>query len=693
MPVNSLPTILKKLKLASPLDLLTYYPSRYLDFSQISELAKLKFGETVTVKGKIKSIKGRFSFHTKKIIVEAVISDSTGSLKIIWFNQGYIAKTLKQGEEYFFAGTAENYNGLSFINPIHEKATPRSVTQSGSATGVTKESLSTGRLVPVYKLPEGLYQKTFRSTIHALLPKAKEVIDIIPKDIQIKFKVPSIQKTIAELHFPTTPENLQFAQRRLIFEEVFIQQLAVCIHKQTLANLHTVTIKPDTKYLKTLTTALPFTLTDSQTKSIWSILKELEQGSPMNRLLQGDVGSGKTAVAFIVALSTIKSKFQTALLAPTEILAKQHYEGLTKFLFNLGKEGTKINTALFTRSFTLVNQKEVTKKDAIKLLSSGKINFVVGTHAILQSGIKFKNLGLLIIDEQHRFGVSQRQNLRSRTLEQNQNLAPHLLSLSATPIPRSLALTLFGDLEVSQLTELPKGRQEIVTRVVTEENRSKAYEFIKQHIKTGRQAFIITPLVEESEKLAIKSVKAEFERLQKTIFKDYKLGLLYGSMKGQEKDDIMSQFANGKINLLVATSVIEVGIDIPNATVIAIEGAERFGLAQLHQLRGRVGRGNYKSFCLLFPSENTSNIERLEMFAKTNNGFDLAEIDLHQRGFGSLLGEQQSGYSFKYSQFLSIDILKQGRFAAEFYLENYKLESMEDLSKQVLPLVSLVHLE
>lgn len=679
MPVNSLPTILKKLKLSSPLDLLTYYPTRYLDFSQIEDLSKLKTGETVTVRAKIKSIKGRFSFHTKKIIVEAVVSDNTGSLKITWFNQGYIAKTLKQGEEYFFAGTVENYNGLSFINPIHEK--------------VTKESLSTGRLVPVYKLLDGLYQKTFRSTIHNLLPKVKEVEEILPSTLLKKFNILSLDKTIKELHFPTNPDNLKAAQKRLIFEEVFIQQMAVCIHKQTLANLNTVTINPDPKYLSSLTNSLPFTLTDSQKKAVWSILQDTAKGTPMNRLLQGDVGSGKTAVAFIVALSVIKEGFQTALLAPTEILAKQHYDGLCKFIGNLGKLGSKINTALFTRNFILVNQKETTKKEAIKLLETGKINFVIGTHALLQTGVKFKKLGLLTIDEQHRFGVSQRQNLRSRTLEQNQSLAPHLLSLSATPIPRSLALTLFGDLEVSQLNELPKGRQEIVSRVVLEENRGKAYEFIKQHLKTGRQCFIITPLVEESEKLAIKSVKAEFERLQKTIFKDFKLGLLYGSMKGQEKDDTMSKFAKGKINLLVATSVIEVGIDIPNATVIAIEGAERFGLAQLHQLRGRVGRGTHKSFCLLFPSNNDSNLERLEMFSKTSNGFDLAEIDLRQRGFGSLLGEQQSGYSFKYSQFLSFDILKQGRLAAEFYLNNHKLEKSKKLNDLVSPLVSQVHLE
>lgn len=670
---------LKLLKLTKLEDLLFHFPKKYLDFSQTSLIKDVHTDDVVTIKASIKSIQSRFSFQTKKIIAEAIVSDSTGSLKITWFNQGYIAKSLKQGEEYYFAGTIENYKGLGFINPIHEK--------------VTQDHLHTGRLVPVYKLPDGIYQKSFRGIIQKLLPEAKKIVDVIPESIKKEFSILPITETVKELHFPTSPENLKRAQHRLIFEEVFIQQLAVSVHKQTLAKLKTVKVKPDIEYLQAITKALPFTLTNSQKKAIWQILQDLEKGAPMNRLLQGDVGSGKTAVAFIASLATINAGFQVVLLAPTEILAKQHYESLEKFKLLIGKPGKFLKTGLLTRTFSIRNGEKIPKKELLSKLSAGLVHITIGTHALLQEAVGFKKLGLLIIDEQHRFGVAQRQNLKAKTLEQNKNLSPHLLSLSATPIPRSLALTLFGDLAVTQLSELPQGRQEIVTRVVTEENRLKAYAFIKEHLKIGRQAFVITPLVEESDKSDMKSVKAEFERLQKTIFKEYKLGLLYGSMKGADKDKTMSAFAKKQTDILVATSVIEVGIDIPNATVIAIEGAERFGLAQLHQLRGRVGRGQHKSFCLLFPTTNQVDTSRLELFSQTNSGFTLAEIDLKQRGFGSLFGQKQSGFSFTYSQFLSISILKQGRLAAEKLLKNEKIEHFPLLQDKITPFLSEIHLE
>lgn len=664
--------------------LLEHYPSRYLDFSKFTLIHTLEAGEVVTIKGTITNIGARFSFPSRMTIAEALISDSTGSLKVSWFNQGYIAQTLKKGDEVLLSGKVDYYkNKLQLTNPVYEK--------------VAQEHLHTGRLVPVYKLPESVFPKTFRALIHASLVATSQFEDTIPAAIRSTYDILDIPTTIRELHFPTNPELLTQAKTRLAFEESFIQQLAVEQHRLSLRALAAPSITTDIEYVKSRLAKLPFSLTDGQKKALWQILQDLEHKHPMNLLLQGDVGSGKTIVALLAALQVIQNGYQVALLVPTEVLAKQHFESITAQLQQFGSSTLKVG--LLTSNFQSIGTRISTKTGLQKQLSQGTLQLVIGTHALLEDAVAFKQLALVVIDEQHRFGVEQRRTLtniqspNSTQNKQTQKWYPHFLSMTATPIPRTAALALYGDLQIAAIDELPKNRLPIKTWVVPETKRAGAYEFIQKEITAGRQAFIITPLVEESEKIQAKSVKAEFERLQRTVFPQLKLGLIHGALKGKEKDAAMLDFKNKKTDILVATSVIEVGIDIPNANLILIEGAERFGLAQLHQLRGRVGRGPHQSYCLLF-SEVNHSLERLELFARTTNGFSLAEYDLKTRGFGSLFGTSQSGFHFKYGQYLTMGILETAKKAAQqLTADDVKLKNYPLLQSMVLPLSKELHME
>ena len=680
-------------------DLLLYLPYKYLDFSKFTTIAAIVPGEVVTVRGTIKTIQSRFSFKTRKALCEAIISDSTGSIKVTWFNQSYLAKTLASGDEVLLSGKAEQYKGLQLLNPVHEK--------------LTSETIHTGRLVPVYRLPSDVYNRTFRGFIKQALPHANKLADIIPSEVRNEFKILPVTEAITQLHFPSNTQILEQAKLRMIFEEVFIQQLAVEQHKLMLKKLAAPSIKPNIDLIKKFLGTLPFQLTDGQKKALWQILQDLEHKHPMNRLLQGDVGSGKTLVALATTLNVVDAGLQVALLAPTEILARQHYESFKmrlKTFHSPGQGGRKLRVGLLTRNFHEMDGVNVTKKDFLKQLSAGKINILIGTHAVLQSTVNFKNLALVIIDEQHRFGVKQRGLLLKTTTSGyptpfsdgrqkkeygNNQRTSHLLSMSATPIPRTLALSIYSDLEVSTLTELPRGRQTIITKIIAENSRQEAYNFIKKEILAGRQAFVITPLVEESEKIQIKSVKAEFERLRKEVFQDFTVGLVYGSMKGSDKDAAMNAFANKEYNILIATSVIEIGIDIPNATVMVIEGADRFGLAQLHQLRGRVGRGKHQSYCMLFTDTlNEKTLERLNFFASSNDGFKLAQVDLEQRGFGSLFGQEQTGFNFKFSKYLTLQVLETAKRAASELTTKYPdLQTYPMLKEKVSPLLNAIHLE
>jgi ATP-dependent DNA helicase RecG len=664
---------LKKLGIFTAQDLLLYFPYRYLDFSKISKIADLKSEENVSIKATIKNISSRFSFHGRMSLAEAVVSDDSGSIKVTWFNQPYLAKTLAAGDEIFLAGKPNYYNNkLQLTNPIYEKVN----NTLSSTQGEVSFPIHTSRLVPVYHLNKDIYPKTFRNLIVSVLQLANQVPDILPATVINTQKLLPISETIQQSHFPGDLEIFEQAKKRLAFEEIFLNQLAAQKHKLELAAKKTYKIKFDQKLVKTFVDSLPFQLTAEQKKASWEVLQDLEKPVAMNRLIEGDVGSGKTLVGLIAALEAASQGYQVAFLAPTEILAQQHLETTKKF--KMEDIGCKIS--LLTNNFSVVDGKEIPKAKLQALIKEGMPGIFIGTHALLSKPVKFKKLALVIIDEQHRFGVKQRSMLFDKP-----GKVPHLISLTATPIPRTLQLAFFGDLDISQIKTKPADRKPITTKLFSKTSRPKAYEFIASEIKKGRQAFVITPLIEESESLEVKSAKQEQENLQK-VFPGLQIGLLHGKLKAKDKEAVMADFLANKLRILVSTSVVEVGVDVPNASVMVIEGAERFGLAQLHQFRGRVGRSQHQSYCFLFPSDsitssnpsntitsNTSSspfpsdialakldvgglgrelnhpsLARLLKFTQTQDGFELAELDLAQRGFGELYGASQSGVNFKY---------------------------------------------
>lgn len=627
--IENLPKIQKpqvaallKLGINNIKDLLLYFPYRYLDFSKTVTIKDIKPAENISLKVTLKSINSRFSFRSRMSLAEALVSDETGSLKVTWFNQSYLAQSLKPGDELFLAGKPDVYkSALQLTNPIYEK--------------VSDFPVHTSRLVPLYHLKQELYPKTFRNFIKAALPLADNVADELPAEIIKNQELLDISQTIKASHFPESDKNLIEAKKRLAFEEIFLNQLGAQKHRLELAKKKAFKVKFNEDLAKVFVAGLPFKLTDEQKKAAWQILQDLEKPMPMNRLLEGDVGSGKTVVGLMAAIQAVNHELQVVLMAPTEILAKQHFETAQKLI--------KDRVCLLTNSYSQIGKDEITKPKLQKLIAEGMPGLYIGTHALLAKKIKFKKLALVIIDEQHRFGVEQRSQLM-----QTKGKVPHLLSLTATPIPRSLQLAFYGDLEISQIKAKPLGRKPITTKLVTPENRQKAYEFISKQILAGRQVFVITPLIEESETLEVKSAKKELEILQK-VFPKFTIGLLHGKMKSSEKESVMADFLANKLQILVSTSVVEVGVDVPNASVMVIEGAERFGLAQLHQFRGRVGRADHQSYCFLFASnENPQSQERLQEFTKTFDGFKLAELDLKQRGFGEMYGSTQSGWNFKY---------------------------------------------
>jgi len=716
-PIEFLPKIqkphlaaLKKLGIFTAKDLLLYFPYRYLDFSQVRQIKDLKPGENVSLKVKIKQISSRFSFRGHMSLAEAVVSDDTGSLKVVWFNQPYLAKSLAAGEEIFLAGQADYYNfGLQMTNPIYEK--------------VSDFPIHTSRLVPLYHLKQGLYLKTFRNLIASVIGLADEVAEDLPLEVIKNQGLMNIDQTIRQSHFPENDQNLLGAKKRLAFEEIFYNQLLAQKHKLELAKKQSFIIKFDKILIKQFVDNLPFSLTIDQKKAAWKILQDLEKPVPMNRLLEGDVGSGKTLVALIAALQSVAAGYQAILLVPTEILAQQHYQTAQKYLASIKSYSTlyQHSIVLLTNHFAKIDGKDEPKNKIAALIKESMPGIFIGTHALLQKRIKFKKLALVIIDEQHRFGVEQRA-----TLLLSNNKVPHLLSLSATPIPRTLQLAVYGELDISQIKTKPVGRKSIITKLVTDENRTKAYQFINKQIISGRQAFVITPLIEESDKLGVKSAKTEVGTLKK-IFPQFQIGLMHGRLKGSEKESVMKNFLENKIHILVSTSVVEVGVDVPNASVMLIEGAERFGLSQLHQFRGRVGRAEHQSYCFLFMTPTTPSafgghpsltggeapqlssdnrgasppfkggvpelrsgevvgvdvknetLIRLQSFTKTQNGFELAELDLKQRGFGQLYGSEQSGWDFKYFNPSYTALIEPARQEAlkilqnDLNLENYPL--------------------
>ena len=611
---------LKNIGISYVEDLLLYFPRAYSDKRAFTKIAYAQRNEVNNFQGILSKI---FMMRTKngKNITRAVLTDDTGFINVIWFNQPHIKRILHNGDEIILSGKVTfSFGKMTIQSPIHEK--------------VKVEQVHTGRLVPVYPETENISSKWLRDKIKPLINEwTSQFHEYLPIDIIERNGFLIYSEAIKQIHFPEKQEELEAAQQRLSFDELFLLQLKALQKKwdwQQISKDEEKKIPRDQKVIDEFIGKLPFKLTGAQERVVEEVLSDMERPFPMSRLMQGDVGSGKTVVAAIPILNVIKKGFQCALMAPTEILAKQHYATISKYLFPYA-----INIQFISGSTTAKQKDEV-----IRQMKNGTVDLVIGTHALIQDRIGFKNLGLAVIDEQHRFGVKQRSILKSFG-------NPHLLSLSATPIPRTLALTIYGDQDLSIIDEMPKGRQEIITRIVPEEKRREAYLWIDDQVQKGRQAFIICPLIEESEAEGLEDVKAatlEYEQLSKHIFPDHKVGLLHGKMKQKEKDQIMEDFNDNKINILVSTSVVEVGIDVPNASIMIIETAERFGLSQLHQFRGRVGRGEHQSYCFLFKEKHSSEAQqRLSSMVKFSDGFKLAEIDLTLRGPGEIYGVKQSG--------------------------------------------------
>jgi ATP-dependent DNA helicase RecG len=613
---------LHKLDLETLEDLLWHLPRRYDDYSQLKTINRLMYGEEVTVIGTVEDISVRAVKNGRMQLVEAVISDGTGALRATWFNQPWIADQLRPGRPIVISGKVDQYLGRLTMNGPEWEALER-------------KQLHTNRIVPVYPLTSGVTAKWLRRVIHSVVTRlAPRVPDHLPQSVLDSADLLPLSTALQQVHFPDNWENLHRAQHRLAFDEMFLLQLGVLHQKSAWEQLSCPPLNVENPWVAQFQDALPYELTKSQQDALKDIRDDLASARPMNRLLQGDVGSGKTVIAAFAVGITAANQAQTAIMAPTSILADQHYHTLLDLLPSAADIPADAIRLLIGAT------PEAEKQEIREKLADGKIQVVVGTHALIEEPVNFRNLGLTIIDEQHRFGVEQRAKLRAK----GDN--PNLLVMTATPIPRSLALTIYGDLDQTLIDEMPPGRIPIETSVLRPVERMRAHNFVIGQLEHGHQAFIIYPLVEGSEKVQAKAAVDEHQRLQDDTFVGYKVGLLHGRMRQDEKENVMSQFRTGEYHVLVSTSVVEVGLDIPNATVILIEGANRFGLAQLHQFRGRVGRGKIKSYCLLIPdSENEADNQRLSAMKSTNDGFELADLDLKQRGPGDFLGTRQSGFA------------------------------------------------
>lgn len=623
---------LAKLGLYTVRDLLFYYPRDYIDYSRQVNICDLIAGETVTLVGKIKRCNCFTSPKNNKLsILEILLIDGPDKIKLNRFFAGirYSYPSFQEGLKRKYPVGAivaasglvkENKFGLTLEEPqLEVLANPEDEI----------ESINIGRVVPIYPLTEGVPADLVRQAIVAALPAATQLKDPLPDGLRNQYGLIALADAIGNIHFPTDSTAKDAARRRLVFDEFFYLQLGFLKRRQLLRQIQTNAVLAPTGHLiEEFYKVLPFKLTNAQQRVINDILNDLQTPEPMNRLVQGDVGSGKTVVGVIAILAAIQSGYQAALMAPTEVLAEQHYRKLVSW-FNL----LHLPVELLTGSTKIAKRREIHAQ-----LETGELPLLVGTHALIQDPVNFRSLGLVVIDEQHRFGVHQRAKLQQKGGQ------PHVLTMTATPIPRTLALTLHGDLDVSQIDELPPGRQAINTVALSGKERTQAYDLIRREIAQGRQAYIVLPLIEESEKLDLKSAVEEHQRLSEAIFPDFQVGLLHGRMTSAEKDEVINLFRDNQTQILVSTTVIEVGVDVPNATVMMIENAERFGLSQLHQLRGRVGRGAEKSYCLLMSNSTTSDArQRLSVLEQSQDGFFISEMDLRFRGPGEVLGTRQSG--------------------------------------------------
>lgn len=621
--------LLNKLNIFTANDLLYYFPKRHIDYSGRTFIKDLEEGSTTTIFGYIKSVQ---SFNTRNNlgVVKVKISDETGSIELNFFQAKSNRFILERTKAQFPTGAGIMVSGVVKLNKYNMQKTLDKPTYSIIAEDIFENSnLNLGRIVPIYPLSENLNMKTLRKAVFNTLEAFKHTIKtVLPEYICKKYNIMEKSEAVRQMHFPESMEKLEQARFSLVFEEFFIAQMRLAKIREKNRQTHDslqFNIKSDGLVMNFIKN-LPFELTNAQKNAVNEILNDLQSDEPMQRLLQGDVGSGKTVVACIMLLAAVECGYQGAIMAPTEILAQQHYNNLVNWLTPLG-----LHVGLFLGSLG----KKIRKLQETDL-ANGQTHIAVGTHALIQDNVEFANLGAVVIDEQHRFGVKQRLGLRKKAN------APQVLTMTATPIPRTLALSVHGDLDLTIIDELPKGRKPIKTALTN--SKKQIYNLIREQISQGRQAYIVYPLIEESETLSAKAATIEAEKLQKEVFPELKIGLLHGKLKNDEKDSVMKDFKDGKFDILVSTTVVEVGVDVPNATVMVIENAERFGLSQLHQLRGRVGRCEHQSYCIL--SSSTRNPEtqaRLEIMTQTNDGFVIAEKDLELRGPGEFLGVRQSG--------------------------------------------------
>lgn len=651
---------LKKIHIHTIHDLLRHFPTRYADVREVADASSLTVGQMATVYGVMEKVKVKRSFKGHIPMTEACVVDNTGVVRCIWFNQAYIGKMYPDGTRVKISGVIQkDSRGFLLSNPNIEKVTSTVPETDVSLFATTTE---TEFLIPVYPETKGVTSNYLYTLIKKVVASGvlDDIEDPIPEHITKKLHLPTLQDAFLYIHFPKN-ENLTIAARkRFAFEEIFYMQIKQYREKVEAKHFLAYPITIPNDELNAFISSFPFTPTDAQSSAIESILQDMSRGDPMGRLLEGDVGSGKTFVAATVAYATLQNRIgksgprlQVAYMAPTEILAKQHFDIFIEFF-----KGTDVEIGLLTGSgckkFPSKSNSgesvDISRAQLSKWLSDGRVSIVIGTHTLIQKSISFANLALIIIDEQHRFGVKQRKALASKKGDTRKEL-PHLLSMTATPIPRTLALTIFGDLEITVIDTMPKDRKKIITEIIPNKNRNEIYEKIRKELQAGRQMYVICPRIDEQDedekqKRQLKSVKEEAERLATVVFPEFIVDILHSKMKKEEKEEVMQDFLDKKSDILVATSVVEVGVNVPNATVIIIEHADRFGLAQLHQLRGRVGRREHQSYCYLFSeSYGESTRNRLKALVTAKNGFELAEQDMLARGIGTLMDGKQWGLS------------------------------------------------
>jgi len=623
--------ILARLDIATVEDLLYHFPRRYEDRSHFNPINKVKVGEYATIKGEV--LTSGLRRGRGLALFKMAVGDESGVIYAVWFNQPYMQKVFKSGDKVVLygkvqpqrLGKVERYKDVQITNPEFEI-----IKGEGEESASSMELIHTGRIVPIYPLTEGISQRGMRSVIKNLLDRyLEDVVEFLSSDIRARNKLPELKQALLNIHFPESEDLRKLAYERIVFDEFFVLQVALAQRRAKIKGSEGgIAHKAGGELLGSFRSVIPFELTEAQEKAVSDIEKDMVSTKPMNRLLEGDVGSGKTIVAAHALVLTVSNGHQGALMAPTEILAQQHFMNLNKLLSPLG-----INIVLLTNSVV-----DEARDDAKRMIEEGRANIIVGTHALIEEEIKFKDLGLAVVDEQHKFGVDQRAQLKKKGSN------PDMLFMTATPIPRTLAMSLYGDLDLSVLDEMPKGRIPPKAYWVGEERREGIYKFIAQEVVGGSQAFIVYPLIEKGKKEDLKAATDMYEKFKDDIFPKFKVGLIHGRLDNEEKERVMAGFKSGKVQILVSTTVIEVGIDNPNVSVMLIENPERFGLSQLHQLRGRIGRGNQRSYCILLSdTESDEAKKRLKALINTTSGFNIAEEDLQLRGPGEFFGTRQHG--------------------------------------------------